>query len=537
MVVGEMRNEQEGKDFFISRTGADRQWAEWIGYVLEEEGYGVHLQDWDFRPGKSFIREMQEGATLCRRTLAVLSPDYFKRPFSAIEWEAALTRDPTGAEHALITVRVRECDPPGLLARYPYIDLVGLDEAAARSTLVEGLREGRAKPTKRPPFPSGPSPPVPPAFPPLRAAAAPGGLPGFGLCIGRDSLVNRLVAAVLSKAPRPVPVLGMPGVGKSTVTLAMLHHRRVTSRFRSRRYFVRCEGAATATALVTAIATTAGVELGSELRPRLAAALAAAPALVVLDNAETPWESDTVATEEELLALTSVRGLAVVASFRGQQRPGGVRWGERVHVTPLPSEAAREMFLAIAGGEHAADLVLSELVDELDGLPLAVELLAHAAQGEPDLTALHRRWRAERVELLRRGSGESRVLSLATSLELSLSGPRMTDEGRRLLSLLGVLRDGIAHADLTTLMADAGDRAAAVLRKAGLASDSGGRLRTLTPIREYVSSRYPPASADLGVAIAHWCTLQGASSESLIQASSSRPVRSVGSVEEGQILT
>ena len=38
MVVGEMPSEQEGKDFFISRSGADRAWAEWIGYVLEEEG-------------------------------------------------------------------------------------------------------------------------------------------------------------------------------------------------------------------------------------------------------------------------------------------------------------------------------------------------------------------------------------------------------------------------------------------------------------------------------------------------------------------
>jgi TIR domain len=57
MVVAEMSGE-EGKDFFISRTGADKAWAAWIGYVLEEEGYRVHLQDWDFRPGKSFVRNM-----------------------------------------------------------------------------------------------------------------------------------------------------------------------------------------------------------------------------------------------------------------------------------------------------------------------------------------------------------------------------------------------------------------------------------------------------------------------------------------------
>ncbi|HVS41316.1 MAG TPA: toll/interleukin-1 receptor domain-containing protein [Candidatus Dormibacteraeota bacterium] len=498
-----MSGDGEGKDFFISRTGADRAWAEWIGYVLEENHYSVHLQDWDFRRGTSFIRNMQQGATLCRRTLAVLSPDYFNGAFSAMEWEAALARDPRGEEEVLVTVRVRECTPPGLLLRYPYIDLVGLDEAAARRSLLDGVAPGRRKPAVPPAFPPGQRP----AFPGPTAGVSSSDLPGRGRCIGRDDLVRRLVATVLSKLPSPVPVLGPPGVGKSTLTIAMLHDPRIARRFRARRWFIRCEGATAATALLTAIAAEVGVELGPDLRSRVLAALAATPALVVLDNAETPWESDPVATEEMLLALSSVRGVALVASFRGAQRPGGVPWDETVQVTPLPEEVAREVFLAVTQGQFAGDPALSSLVAELDGLPLAVELLAHAAQGEPDLAALSRRWERERATLLERGPGDHRLLSLATSLELSISGARMTEEGRRLLSLLGVLPDGIVHADLDTLMPGAGDRAATVLRQVGLASDSGGRLRTLAPIREYVHGRYAPASADLATAIARYTSL------------------------------
>ncbi len=31
-------------DFFISYTHADIEWAEWIGYVLEEEGFTVAIK-------------------------------------------------------------------------------------------------------------------------------------------------------------------------------------------------------------------------------------------------------------------------------------------------------------------------------------------------------------------------------------------------------------------------------------------------------------------------------------------------------------
>lgn len=41
------------KDFFISYNSADRTWAEWIAWQLEEAGYTTVLQAWDFRPGSN----------------------------------------------------------------------------------------------------------------------------------------------------------------------------------------------------------------------------------------------------------------------------------------------------------------------------------------------------------------------------------------------------------------------------------------------------------------------------------------------------
>ncbi len=41
----------EGADFFISYTRSDLRWAEWIGWVLEDAGFRVVMQAWDFGPG------------------------------------------------------------------------------------------------------------------------------------------------------------------------------------------------------------------------------------------------------------------------------------------------------------------------------------------------------------------------------------------------------------------------------------------------------------------------------------------------------
>src|SRR6266481_5598890 len=141
------------KDFFISYTAADRAWAEWIGYVLEEQGFTVIIQAWDFRPGSNFVLEMQRAATDADRTIMVLSPDYLKSQFTSPEWAAALTLDPQGLNRKLVPVMVRQCEAPGLLTSLVHIRLVDQDEVAARSLLLNGLNEKRAKPARRPSFP------------------------------------------------------------------------------------------------------------------------------------------------------------------------------------------------------------------------------------------------------------------------------------------------------------------------------------------------------------------------------------------------
>src|SRR5262245_34562235 len=116
------------KDFFISYTKADRNWAEWLAWQIEEAGYQVTIQAWDFRPGGNFVLDMHSAALESERTIAVLSPDFLKSGFTQPEFAAAFAQDPTGKNSILVPVRVRECKPGGLLGQIVYIDLVGLNE-------------------------------------------------------------------------------------------------------------------------------------------------------------------------------------------------------------------------------------------------------------------------------------------------------------------------------------------------------------------------------------------------------------------------
>ena len=184
--------------------------------------------------------------------------------------------------------------------------------------------------------------------------APPARLPSPPRLFGRDDMVEDIVKSLLAASPSPIPILGGPGIGKTTVSLAALHDPRVADRFGARRYFVRCDPATTADALTGEIARTIGLELGPNLEARVFAWLKEAPAVLMLDNAETPWEADTEATERLLTDLSCIPGVALLASVRSGQRPLGPAWRETIMVGPLSLADAKLAFLAIAGAKHSS---------------------------------------------------------------------------------------------------------------------------------------------------------------------------------------
>ena len=314
-------------------------------------------------------------------------------------------------------------------------------------------------------------------------------LPKKGLCVGREDEVARLRGAVLADETEPVVVLGPPGIGKSKVTVAALHDPAVKTRFGARRWFVRLETAPEPAAILGQVALAVGVRPGPDLDARVLSALAVAPALLVLDNTETPWWRDAGGTEAVLETLAQVPELALVCSVRGHKAPARPDWGARLLVPGLDEAAACQLFLRRAGERHAASALLPGLLADIDGVPLAIELLAAQVRAdEQGLERVAQAWRAQRSELLASRLGAAhRLDSYEVSLALSLGSPRMTEPARRLYAMMGRLPAGLRSEWADELLPEGGRAAAELLGELGLAFDAAGRLRMLAPIREHAA--------------------------------------------------
>lgn len=136
------------EDFFISYNKADKAWAEGLANWLDQTLFTTILQEQNFVPSSNFVIGMHEALKSAKRMIMVLSPDYLVAKFPLAEWSAQFANDPACENGTLIPVRVRDCQPDGLLRPIVYIDLVGLSLEAARKVFLDGIQSAIAR--KRP---------------------------------------------------------------------------------------------------------------------------------------------------------------------------------------------------------------------------------------------------------------------------------------------------------------------------------------------------------------------------------------------------
>jgi TIR domain/Tetratricopeptide repeat/NB-ARC domain len=415
-------------DFFVSYTSADRAWAEWVAWQLEQAGYRVIVQAWDFEPGDNFVDRMKDALEQADRTLALVSAAYLASPYCRDEWTGAFLHDDDG-HNRLLQVRVEDCELPRLLRAQVYVDLVGLPREQARAGLLAGVKRGRRKPPSEPPFPHEQR--AGPRFPGhgLEVTNLPPRNPDFA---GRATLLEQLhktlsgggQAAVVQAAT----VHGLGGVGKTQLTLEYAHRYAADYDVI---WWVPSEQALAIPGLLAGLARRLGVPeqvdqaelltgLWDELRQR-------DRWLLVYDNAQGPRDLAPYRPP-------SGAGRVLVTS----RAPTWGRGTAAVRLDVLKREEAVGFLLRRTAISDTASL--AALAEALGDLPLALEQAA-AYLDDTHITpaAYLTLYREHGAELLALGEPLTTEQTVATTWQVALDQLRATPGAPELLSLCAFL--------------------------------------------------------------------------------------------------
>jgi tetratricopeptide (TPR) repeat protein len=371
--------DQPERDFFVSYTQADRDWAEWLAWELEAAGYTTVLQAWDMPAGTAFVHAMDQAIQTTRHTILVLSPAYLRSEMAEAEWRPGFKADPSGTQRRLLPVRVEDCEPAGLLADRVWIDLTGTDEAAARARLREEVARalrGPGRPTTAPRFPRAPAaattrPRFPTALPSVWNVPFQRN-PDF---TGRDDLLASLASRLAGGGTTAVTQVlqGAGGVGKTTLAVEYAYQHR--SQFDTV-WWARAEQPATLLSDLADLAVTLGVADPEEASQQLAVAAVRRWLadhdrwLLVFDNAGAP---DTpTGLEAPLARLVDLLPQVIHGQVLVTSRDAS--WEDYAALAELEVFTREEAIGFLLARSGATDEQAAEEVAELLGwLPLALE--------------------------------------------------------------------------------------------------------------------------------------------------------------------
>jgi hypothetical protein len=365
------------RDFFISRTGGDRDVALVVDEVLRNEGYTTFIQDEDFGSA-SFIERMAQGWSSGARLVCLLSRAYQQSEFCKKEYEVALKDDPRNLSGRVIVLRISECTPIEHLADLGYTDLVPLlsDATALREAIL-----GAVDPVRHPKsahfsalYHRSGTQILHPEIRPVPSFTARG-----------DELKDldtklwgkRGHAAITSSSGASAAVKGMSGVGKSV--LAQQYAWESRGRYQGV-WWLRAETHKTLLDDLISLGSRFNAKI-EEMPDRekaaaivldhIAQAALGKPWLLVYDNAQSPSAIDK---------MTPTDGAHVIITTHWRDWYGHA---EEIPVDGFPREVAIEYLMARARGSdqqpEKTRAAATALAEDLGHLPLALAIArAHA---------------------------------------------------------------------------------------------------------------------------------------------------------------
>jgi len=314
---------------------------------------------------------------------------------------------------------------------------------------------------------------------------------------GRDEYVEDAVTTILDNPEGTrLAILGPGGIGKTSVSLAIIHDQRIAKWFKKAYHWIPCEQANSIPFLVLLIARSLDIKFISNDPMndiKLFLRRYPQPRILIFDNLETPMDTEGLKKEVEKLiqAIASYPKVSIIITMRGVLRPcPKIPW-TMPYLTPLKPlslDAARQTFVDI-NPEVIGDPHLDDLLKALDCVPLAVTIIASLSTlGETPLELIGR-FKSERSSMIY--ISNERLQSIDCSVSLSLTTPQMkaNPEALILLEILSMLPGGAKVERLPAIAPQLGQSRVALntLQHISLVYVTPDLIiRVLSPIRSFI---------------------------------------------------
>jgi len=311
-------------------------------------------------------------------------------------------------------------------------------------------------------------------------------------CFFREEIVDEVLD--LTEQVASVALFGPIGVGKSFVSLTLLHHNQTQARFGKNRHFMRCDNLSNSLeAFLERLSDAIHTDRTTDVAQLRSHVEASPPFILVLDGVDFILDPLVSGAEDILSAIEEFGSYEHVCLVTTSRIYPDIHGFHRIKVPILSKDGAQDAFYSLCNVSRSS--AVNDLIAKLDFHPLAINLLADSArENEWDGSTLLKAWDEDQTGTLEKKYHQT----LKDAVEQVFRSPTIQKLGttaRNTLAAIAVFPGGVEELRLERSFPGIVriEEAVDVLCKFSLIYRQDGFVRMLSPFRFYFAMSPTPA--------------------------------------------